>query len=1036
MLRGIVGTSLRYQFLVIVLAAAMLVFGAAQLGNMPVDVLPEFEPVVVEVQTEALGLSAEEVEALVTINIEELLMGTPWVQTMRSKSVPGLSSVLIIFEPGTDMMLARQLVQERLNLAWGLPNVSKPPTMLQPLSATTRVMIIGLESDEVSPIQMSVLARWNIRPALMGVDGVANVSIWGQRRRQLQVRVDPEALRAQGVTLDQIIETAGDSLWVSPLTFLNASTAGTGGWIDTPQQRIGIRHVLPISEPDDLAQVVVAGTEGLRLADVAQVVEDHQPLIGDAILDDGLGLLLVVEKMPGAHTLEVTRGVEKTLQNLQPGLTGLEIDTAVFRPATFIEMAIGHLSTTLLIAALLLVVALGVLFFNWRIALISLLAILVSLVAALLVLYWRGATVNAIVLAGLVAALGILIDDAIVDVGNIARRLRQRRKAGDDRSAVNVILAGSVEMRGTLLFGTLIAVLAVAPVFMMQGTSGLFYRPLAFSYVLALLASTVVALTVTPALSLVLLGNASLERESPILRWLERAYESVLAGTIMRTPRLAYAALAVMVVSSLIVLPFATPKPLPQFKERDLVIQWEAAPGTSLPAMMRLASEASRELGAVQGVRDVAAHVGRAVLSDKVVGINSGEFWVSVDPAANYDQTVAAVRNVADDYPGLTTDVQTYLQQTLRQVETGSNRAMVVRVFGRDFDLLPVKAEEVRQALAGIEGVVDLVVEPQIKEPYVEIEVDLDKAKEYGIKPGDVRRATSTLLGGIEVGSLFEEQKVFDVVVWGAPHTRHSLTSVRELLLDRPGGGHVRLGDVADVRVASSLTAINREAISRRIDVSFDVQGRTLDAVARDVESAIDQISFPRESHAELLGGYAQQQEARTRMLVAAIVALIGIYLLLQAAVQSWRLAGLIFVIVPWALAGGVLAAFIAGGGEISLGEIAGLLLLFGIAMHNCIALIRHYQQLEQEGEPFGPELVLRGSRERVAPIVITVVATGLALLPFAVGGNIAGLELGHPMAVVVLAGLVSATVLNLFVIPAVYMRHGGARPEPEASNL
>jgi CzcA family heavy metal efflux pump len=1028
--------SLRYQFLVIVLAAAMLVFGAAQLGNMPVDVLPEFEPVVVEVQTEALGLSAEEVEALVTVNVEELLMGTPWVETMRSKSVPGLSSLLLIFEPGTDMMLARQLVQERLNLAWGLPNVSKPPTMLQPLSATNRVMIVGLDSDHVSPIQISVLARWNIRPALMNVDGVANVSIWGQRRRQLQVRVDPEALRAHGVTLDQIIETAGDSLWVSPLTFLSASTAGTGGWIDTPQQRIGIRHVLPISEPDDLAQVVVAGTKGLRLADVTDVVEDHQPLIGDALLDDGLGLLLVVEKMPGAHTLEVTRRVEKTLENLQPGLTGIEMDTTVFRPATFIEMAMGHLSTTLLIAVLLVAVALGVLFFNWRIATISLLAILVSLVVALLVLYWRGSTVNAMVLAGLMAALGILIDDAIVDVDNIARRLRQRRQAGDDRTAVSVILVSTVEMRGTLLFGTLIAALVVAPVFMMQGTAGLFYRPLAFSYVLALLASTVVALTVTPALSFVLLGNAPLERESPVLQWLERVYESVLARTVVRTPRLAYATLAIMVVASLVVLPFATPKPLPQFKERDLVIQWEAAPGTSLPAMLRLAREANLELKAIPGVRDVAAHVGRAVLSDKVVGVNSGDIWVSLDPAANYDQTVAAVRAMVDDYPGLITDVQTYLQQTLRQVETGSSRTMVVRVFGRDFDLLPSKAEEVKQALEGVEGVEDLVVEPQVEEPYVEIEVDLARAKEHGIKPGDVRRATSTLLGGIEVGSLFEEQKVFDVVVWGAPHTRHSLTSVRELLLDRPGGGHVRLGDVADVRVASSLTAINREAISRRIDVSFDVRGRTLGAVARDVESALDQISFPRESHAELLGGYAQQQAARTRILIAAIVALIGIYLLLQAAVQGWRLAGLILVIVPWALAGGVLAAVLVGGGEISLGALLGLLLLFGLAMHNCIATIRHYQQLEQEGEPFGPELVLRGSRERVAPIVMTAIVTGLALLPFAIAGNTAGLELGHPAAVVVLAGLVSATVLNLFVMPAVYMRNGGTKLEPDTATL
>jgi CzcA family heavy metal efflux pump len=1037
MLRGIVGWCLQYRFLVLVIAAALLIYGIVQLDNVPVDALPEFEPVIVEVQTEALGLSASEVEALVTVNVEELLMGTPWATAIRSKSVLGLSSVLLVFEPGTDVMLARQLVQERLNLAWGMPNVSKPPVILQPLSATNRVMMVGLDSDTISPIRVSVVARWNIRPALMGVDGVANVSIWGQRRRQLQVQVDPERLRAYGVTLDQIIETTGNSLWVSPLTFVKASTAGTGGWIDTPQQRIDVRHVLPISEPDDLAQVAVVGTTGLRLVDVANVVEDHQPLIGDAFLDDGPALLLVVEKFPGANTLEVTRQVEKTLELLQPGLTGIEIDTTVFRPATFIEMALDHLSTTLLIAALLVVVGLGVLFYNWRVALISLAAIVMSLMAALFVLYRRGATVNSMVLAGFMVALGVVIDDGITDVGNIARRLRQQRKQGGDRSAVSVVLEASVEMRGTLLFGTLIAALAVAPVFLMEGTSGLFYQPLALSYVLALLASTVVALTLTPALSILLLARAPLERrESPLIRWLERIYERVLSQIIVRTPRLAYVAVAVMVVASLVVLPFLRLVPLPEFKDRDLVIQWDAAPGTSHPAMIRLAAEVSHELRAIPGVRNFAAHVGRAVLSDKVVGINSGDLWVSIDPVANYDQTVAAIREVIDDYPGLVHNVCTYLQETLSQVETGSSQDMVVRVFGREFDLLHRKAEEVSQALAEIDGVVDLVVEPQIEEPYVEIEVDLAKAKEHGIKPGDVRRAASTLLVGIEAGSLFEEQKVFDVVVWGVPETRHSLTSVRELLIDTPGGGHVRLEDVADVRVASGRTTINREALSRRIDVSFNVRGRTLGAVARDVESALDQITFPRESHADLLGDYAQQRAAQWRVLIAAIAAVIGICLLLQAAIESWRLAGLILVTVPSALMGGVLAAFLAGGGVISLGELAGLLTLFGIAMHNCVTLIRHYQYLEEEeGETFGPELVLRGSRERVAPIVMTAVTTGLALAPFAIAGSIAGLELVHPMAVVILAGLVTCTGLNLFVIPALYLRFGGSLPETANSS-
>jgi Cu/Ag efflux pump CusA len=655
--------------------------------------------------------------------------------------------------------------------------------------------------------------------------------------------------------------------------------------------------------------------------------------------------------------------------------------------------------------------------------------------AALFVIYQQGATLNSMALAGFVAALGIVIDDAVVDLHHIVRRLRQR----GERTVASVVRAASSEMRSTLVFGTLVAALSVAPVFLIEGTTGLFYQPLALSYVLALAASTVVSLTVTPGLSLVLLANAPLDpRESPIIRWLERVYERLLTRSTMRAPRLAYGAVAVFVVASLAVLPFLQPEPLPRFNERDLLIQWEAIPGTSHPAMIRLAQALSRELRAIPGVHNFAAQVGRAVLSDKVVGINSGEFWVSIDPAADYDLTVAAIHEIVADYPGLIRDVRTHLEDTLSHVETGSSQDMVVRVFGRDFDLLQQKAKEVQQALSGVDGIVDLAVEPQTAEPYVEIEVDLAKAEEYGIKPGDVRRAASTLLVGIEAGSLFEEQKVFDVVVWGKPETRHSLTSVRELLIDTPTGGRVHLEDVADVRVASTLTSIDREALSRRLDVSFNVRGRSLAAVARDVESALDRISFPRESHADLLGDYSQRQAAALRILVTAIAALIGVYLLLQAAIGSWRLAALILVIAPWGLMGGVVAALIAGGGVLSLGELVALFALFGLAVHNCVALVRHYQHLEEEGEVFGPELVARGSRERVGPIVMTALVTGLAMAPFAFAGRISGLELVHPMAVVSLAGLVTSTLLNLFIVPALYshVRASMGAPAPADETL
>jgi CzcA family heavy metal efflux pump len=1034
MIRGIVKWSLQFRFLVLVLAVALIAFGVARLRDMPVDVLPEFSPPYVEIQTEALGLSAEEVEQMITVPMEQdLLAGVAWLDVIRSESVPGLSSVLVYFEPGTDLYRARQMVAERISQsAVGLPHVSKPPTMIQPLSSASRFMIVGLSSEKLSLIEMSVLARWTIAPRLMGVPGVAHVAIWGNRDRQLQVQVDPEHLRDTGVSLQQVVETTGNALWVSSLSFLEASTPGTGGFIDTPQQRLGVWHVLPISSPEELAQVPVEGT-AWRLGDVANVVEDHQPLIGDAIINDSPNLLLVIEKLPGTNTKEVTQGLEEALDALRPGFADITFDATLFRPATFIEMAIANLTRTLLISALLVALVLFAFRWNWRATLISFVAIPLSLLAALFVLYLRGATLNAMVLAGLVIALGVVIDDAIVDVDRIVHRLRQNRGEGSPKPAESVIVEASAETRGTIFFVTLITLLAALPVFFLEGVSGALFRPLALSYVLAVLSSLVVALLVTPALSLILMSNAPLERhQSPLVRGLQRAYNGILARTV-QAPYLALIVAAVLVVVGVVLLPFTgRNQMLPSFQEPYLTVQLEAPPGTSLPAMQEIVTRASRELRAIPGVSNVGAHVGRAVFGDQVVGINSAELWVSIDPEADYDATVAAVQGATDSYTGLDRKVQTYLQQALAQPQTSTGDAITVRVYGEDLDVLRSQAEKLQQALAGINGVVDPHVVLPPEESTLEIEVDLASAQRYGVKPGDVRRAAAALLSGIQVGSLFEQQKVFDVVVWGAPEIRDSVNDVSELLIDTPRGGHVRLKDVADVRIASSPTVIKREAVSPYLDVGFNVQGRAARAVTGDVQSAIQNFAFPLEYHAEVLNGLAARQETERRILIAGIVALIGIFLLLQASFRSWHLAAVVFLTLPAALAGGVLVAFLGREGPLSLGLLAGLLMVLGIALRNSTVLIGHFQRLEeQEGETFGPELALRGAQERLSPILMTALATGLALLPFVLFGNIPGHEIVRPMAIVVLGGLVTSTLLNLFILPALYLRFGASR-EPD----
>jgi Cu/Ag efflux pump CusA len=1031
-MRGIINASMQYRFLVIVVAIVLMAIGFTQIRSMPVDVLPEFNPPFVEVQTEALGLSAKEVEEIVTVSLEQnMLAGVPWLDRIESKSMPGLSSIILYFEPGTDLLRARQLVGERLALsAVGLPSVSKKPVMIQPLSSASRFMIVGLSSKDLSLVDLSVLARWTVAPRLMGVPGVAHVAVWGNRDRQLQVLVDPAKLQEQGVSMDQVISTAGNALWVSPLTFLQASSPGTGGFIDTPNQRLSVWHVLPISSAEELGEVSVEGTEGLLLKDVAQVVEDHQPLIGDAVINDNPNLLLLIEKLPGANTLEVTRNVDEALEALGPGLPGVQFDSSLFRPATFIEMAIANLSQALVIGAILMALVLGIFMYGWRTALISLLAVATSLAAALTVLYLRGATINSMVLAGLVIALAIIIDEAVVDVENIMQRLRQNREEGGLRTTESVILEASAEMRGGLFFATLITLLAAVPLFFVEGIFGQIFRPMIVSYTLAVVTAMVTALIITPALSMIFLAGKQLNvRQAPVAARLQRGYRGMLARRPM-SAGMANIVILVLIVAGIVVAPLLNRSQiLPSFREPYLIVKMQSAPGTSHPEMSRIMALMSAELRSVSGVKNVGAHVGRAEFGDQVVNVNSGELWVTVDPKANYDATVASVQAVANGYAGMVRDVQTYTEQTLDQSTPGATGAdFTVRVYGDDMTVLRTEADKVQKALAGITGVSNIRQILPVEEPTLEIKVDLTTAQTHGIKPGDVRRTVATLLSGILVGNLFEDQRIFDVVVWGVPELRDNIGDVSELMIPKPDGSQVRLGDVADISVVPSLAVINHDGMSPYLDLAITVQGRSVAAVANDVNTAVHNLNFPLEYHAEVLSTYAQVQAAQQSLLIAAIVALAGIYLVLQAAASSWRMGFATFLLVLAALAGGVLTALLTNG-TLSVASLFGLLAVLGIATRNAIALINHYQHLERvNGESFGDELVQHGSLDRVAATVMSTLTTVLTLLPLVFLGNTPGLEIVSPMAIIIVGGLIISTLLNLFALPALYLRYGASR--------
>ncbi len=1035
MIRGIIGSSLSFRFLVLVLALVMMVAGIMQLREMPVDFLPEFSPPYVEIQTEALGLSAKEVEQLITVPMEQdLLAGVAWLDIIHSESVAGLSSVVVYFEPGTDLYRARQMVAERIaQSAVGLPHVSTPPTMIQPLSSASRFIVVGVTSNKLSLIQTSVLARWVISPRLMGVPGVAHVAIWGNRDRQLQVLVNPEELQIKNVSLQQVVSSTGNALWVSPLSYLEASSPGTGGFIDTPNQRLGIWHVLPISSPEDLAQVPIEGAEDLRLGDVAQVVEDHQPLIGDAIVHDNANLLLVIEKLPGINTIKVTRDLETALAALQPGLSGIEFDSTIYRPATFIEMAMNNLARTFVVGAFLAVLLLFVFFYEWRVAFISLVTAVLSLVTALVVLYSRGVTMNAMVLAGLVVALGFVIDDSIRDVANIVQRLRQYREEGSEQPASVIVLEASLEIRRPVFLATLISALVVLPVFFLNGISGALFQTLAVTYLAALVASMVVALVVTPVLCLVFLPGAPLERRvSPLVPWLQRGYERLLAR-VMQKPRAAYVVIVLLLVSGLALQPLLNQGQLvPSFQEPYLLVQMEGAPGISHPEMSRIVSRASNELRLIPGVREVGAHIGRAIFGDQKVGINSAQMMVSIDPRADYTKTVAAVRDTVGGYTGLDCKVLTYTEQILNQTQSRASNSFTVRLFGEDYETLQSQAAALRQKLAEINGIASAQVVLPPEEPTLEIEVNLAAAQQYGIKPGDARRAAAILLSGLNVGNLFEEQKVFDVVVWGTPDIRKNLSDIQNLLIETPGGSHVRLSDVADVRLSSSPTVIRRAAVSPYLDISLDVRGRNVRAVMSDVNSAIHNFSFPLEYHAEVQGDFEAQQTMLQSLIIAGLIALMGILLLLQASTGSWKLALLTLLTLAAGLAGGWLAALLIDGHQLTLSSLAGLITVLAVAVRACVTLTSRYQTIEREkGGLSGQELILHGAVERLAPTLITVLTVTLILLPFIISGPIAGQEVIYPIAVVILGGMVTVTLTNLFVLPSLYLLYGASR-EPD----
>jgi Cu/Ag efflux pump CusA len=635
--------------------------------------------------------------------------------------------------------------------------------------------------------------------------------------------------------------------------------------------------------------------------------------------------------------------------------------------------------------------------------------------------------------------LGAVVDDAIVDVENIIRRLRLHRQSSDDRSlrtTAKIVFDASLEVRGAVVYASLIEALALLPIFFLEGLTGAFFKPLAMAYALAVLVSLVVALIWTPAMGLILLRNAPLDRPgSPIVRALQNGYDRVLQR-ILRTPRPAYATVGALMLGGVLVLPLIGQSLLPEFKERDFLMHWLTAPGTSLEEEVRISKLANRELLEIPGVRNAGSHIGQAFIADEVVGVNFGENWISVNPSADYDETIDRIDEVVAGYPGLYRDRLTYLRERIKEVLTGASETIVVRVFGPDLETLRAKADEVQEILAGVDGVIDAHVDLDTDIPQAQIAVDLAAAQRYGVTPGEVRRATATLLASEEVGDIFDGGKAYDVHVWTLPTERDSLEDLGRLPIDTQRGV-VPLSKLAAIDIVPVPNVIQHEAQSRSLDVGANIdETRDLGAIVSEFEAQLDQLEFPLGYHAELLGEFEERQAAQQRLFGYALITILGIFLILLVSLGSTRLATLAFATMPMALVGGLLAAYWTDG-VISLGSLVGFFTVLGIVARNGIMMISHFQHLEkEEGMTFGRDLVIRGSRERISPITMTALTTGLALVPLVMTGDIPGQEIEYPMAIVILGGLVTSTLLNLLVVPSLYLRFGKRRERGGATAL
>jgi len=1023
-MKRLIQWSIEHHWMVLALSLLLAAAGVWTVVDMPIDVFPDLTAPTVTILTEGHGMAPEEMETLVTFPIEASINGASDVRRVRSATAVGISVVWVEFEWGTDIFRARQVVAEKLALVAGaLPPQAERPILAPISSIMGEILFFAITSDRDDPLELRTIADTVVRRRLLAVAGVSQVTPIGGAERQFQVIAHPEQLRANNVSLTELLAAVRGA----------SQNTSAGIYMEGPQEYV-LQTIGRVRTPDEIGNSVIAmrGDRSVLVRDIADVREGAALKRGEGSRNGKPAVIIGVQKQPGANTVELTARLDRSLETLQSELPdGMKIDRRIFRQGDFIQVAVDNVIRALRDGGLLVVAI--VLFFlaNLRAAAITLTAIPLSLAAAVLVLRAFGASINTMTLGGMAIAIGALVDDAIVDVENVVRRLRENAAKPPDQRRTNdaVVLDATLEIRTSIVFATIIIVLVFLPVFGLSGVEGRLLTPLAFAYIVALLASLVVAIVVTPALGFAFLpGAASILRghDGWLARVLKRRYAKDLPRALDR-PNLVLATSLLLLAAAVLAMTRMGSAFLPEFHEGALTVQANTLPGTSLPKSDEIGRRVEQILLSQPEVVATARRTGRAEYDEHVQGVEGAEIDVGLrDTKRSRAELLADLRRGFSTLPGTNVTIGQPISHRIDHMLSGTRANIAVKVFGDDLLTLRRLGEHVRDVMMQVPGAVDISLEQQMDVPFVRFVVNRAAIARYGLRAEDVAEAVETAFAGTTVGRIFDRSTAFDLVVKFDPSSQADFTRLGDLPVDTANGGPVPIRLLADVRREQGPNMVLRENVQRRIVISANVAGRDLGSVVDDMRRAVVRdVRMPAGYRVEYGGQFESQQTATRRLMVLGVGVIAGLFMLLVLAFGRPRDAILIMVNLPLALIGGVAGVFLAGG-VLSVASMIGFITLFGIATRNGIMLVSHIRHLmEHEGVSNFREAVERGARERLIPILMTAAAAGLALIPLALGGGKSGSEIQTPMAIVILCGLASSTLLNMVVVPAMYLRYG-----------